>query len=251
MTANETNMKTPIAAKEANHANTAIAERAIPAKSTEIDGNAVSSPNSRRIAAIEGSAPTARATGAETAPGAKFGASGANANRRFGSANGATDANNALYTKLPLLPELIALTHSHYCKHCNNTFTCKSSPCIIPGDTVKDGKDKPKYPNYDISKIHPCREGKQARKRMAIMLGDKPTCIYGCDKNCNHPLPVSEGDERSVSEHTSKYSIDGITNGTEARTVHNAWNKAHLNKVKDSFKDTPWLADIAASFRNR
>jgi hypothetical protein len=116
---------------------------------------------------------------------------------------------------------------------------------------VKYGKDKPKYPNYDISKIHPCDEGKQARKRMAIMLGDRPNCIYGCVRDCNHPFPVSEDDERSVSEHTSKYSIDGITNGIEARKVHNAWNKAHLNKVKDSFKDTPWLADIAASFRNR
>lgn len=70
---------------------------------------------------------------------------------------------------------MIDITHSHYCKHCDRSYTCKSNPCLING--------------YDISKLHKCNEAKVYRKRMVIMLsaGDKPKCKYNCDRECYHP----------------------------------------------------------------
>jgi hypothetical protein len=143
--------------------------------------------------------------------------------------------------------ELKCLTHNHFCKHCNRTFTCHSNPCLIPGDGIKIGKDKPKFPNYDISKIHQCQQGKVNRKRMAVMLGDTAKCLYGCDKPCNHNFPIDE--EIAVSVNTSRYSIDGITNCKEALSVRNAWHKAKQQRISDSFNDMPWLASIAKDFR--
>ena len=139
--------------------------------------------------------------------------------------------------------------HSHYCSHCNHTFTCRSNPCLIPGKPLKIGDSKPMYPNYDISKLHKCNEATKYRKMIAAMLGDKSKCNYGCTKDCSHPKLVSDNNGESTK--VSSYSIDGITSAKEVINAHNAWNKAKLNRVVDSFNDAPWLASIAKEFRQR
>ena len=192
--------------------------------------------------------PTERPTCVSGVPSANHGQSGATVEPRTAPPAPPT----AMLTIFKYKPEQVkCLTHGHYCKHCNRSFICHASPCLIPGDTIKLGKDKPKFPNYDISKIHPCDEGKKARKLMALILGDRPKCLYNCDKPCNHNFPISENDETSVSIHTSSYSIDGITNKKEASKVKNAWYKAKQERVSDKFQDVPWLATIAKEFRQR
>ena len=171
----------------------------------------------------------------------EFGHSGTVANRQAASGAGETKAINTIGK---------GVSHSHYCSHCNRTFTCHSNPCIIPGKPIKIGNDKPKHFNYDISSIHKCDEAKLYRKRMITMLGDKPKCKYNCDKDCNHDYKA-EIDSVGLIDFSSKYSIDGITSRKEANSVRKAWYKASINQVKDSFRNTPWLANLAADFRQK
>lgn len=59
------------------------------------------------------------------------------------------------------------LTHSHFCQHCNRSFTCHaSSDCVLPG--------------YDISKIHQCGEAEKHRLLIRRLLQDLPSCSRGC-----------------------------------------------------------------------
>jgi hypothetical protein len=86
---------------------------------------------------------------------------------------------------------------------------------------------------------------------MAMMLGDTAKCLYNCNKPCNHNFPIGDGEEITVNSHTSRYSIDGITNRKEALSTKNAWYKAKQERISDSFNDMPWLASIAKDFRQR
>lgn len=139
---------------------------------------------------------------------------------------------------------MISLSHSHFCKHCDRTFICKSTPCLIPGDER----------GYDISRLHKCSEAKKYRLRMALMLGDKPKCKYGCDsdRKCNHPAEVNQidGNVTTKQEYTSRYSIDGMTNNTQTRATQRAWTKAKENHLISKFRSTPWIIALAKEFRS-
>ena len=59
------------------------------------------------------------------------------------------------------------LTHSHFCQHCNRSFTCRAaSDCVLPG--------------YDISRVHQCGEAERYRLLIRRLLQDLPSCSRGC-----------------------------------------------------------------------
>lgn len=75
------------------------------------------------------------------------------------------------------------VTHSHYCKHCERTYSCKLGlDCLLPG--------------YDISKIHNCGERERYARQIARIVADYPACPYKCEKlPCVHdkfPMKVTE-----------------------------------------------------------
>ena len=133
--------------------------------------------------------------------------------------------------------KLINVTHSHYCKHCNRSYTCKSNPCLIG--------------SYDISKLHKCIEAMEYRKRMAIMLSYEPICKHNCKRLCNHPKLESDNSNQVNVTYTSRYSIDGLTNLKDTISCQRIWHKAKLNTIADKFSDTPWIANIAKEFRSK
>ncbi len=70
------------------------------------------------------------------------------------------------------------LTHSHFCKHCDKTWSCIDDPCLLE---FVDGK------GYEV-RYHGCAEQLEYKKKMGRMLrGAGKRCIYNCTGPCHHP----------------------------------------------------------------
>lgn len=71
----------------------------------------------------------------------------------------------------------MALTHSHFCKHCDHTWSCVDDPCLLDFVDMR----------YEV-KNHGCEEQKDYKKKMGRMLrGAGAPCIYNCSRPCSHP----------------------------------------------------------------
>lgn len=71
----------------------------------------------------------------------------------------------------------MAFTHAHWCKRCDQTWSCIDDPCLW--DFV-DAK-------YEVRR-HGCPEQLEYSKKMGRLLrGAGALCIYNCLKPCSHP----------------------------------------------------------------
>lgn len=149
-------------------------------------------------------------------------------------------------------PTVIGLSHNHFCEHCDRTW---SHPvCSLA---------------YDVSKYHLCEERQRYVKAMTrAMQSNDAGCRYGCTRlPCAHgfalrypgktinPKPsklVTVGTiEFAEDIPVSKYSTDGILTDNDVIRTRNAWIKARENKLRDSAKDTPWLAELLVESRKK
>jgi len=55
------------------------------------------------------------------------------------------------------------MTHIHFCKHCDITWSCQQVECTLPVCGYR----------FTTVKNHGCEEQKEFSKRMAIMLSDR------------------------------------------------------------------------------
>ena len=73
-------------------------------------------------------------------------------------------------TPLGVIDTLVS--HNHFCKHCELSWSCTS--CNDPDE-------------YDVRQ-HGCEPQRQYRIRMAILMGlPNRKCQYGCSRPCDHP----------------------------------------------------------------
>ena len=70
----------------------------------------------------------------------------------------------------------MALTHSHFCKYCDTTWSCVGEEpygCLLEGYEIRN---------------HGCEEREAYRKKMANLLrAASGKCKYGCSRPCSHP----------------------------------------------------------------